>query len=26
VVVPIVAPILFVMGIDPLWLGIMIAV
>jgi tripartite ATP-independent transporter DctM subunit len=26
VVVPIVAPILFVMGLDPVWLGIMIAV
>ena len=26
VVVPIVAPILFIMGIDPVWLGIMIAV
>ncbi|WP_371378160.1 TRAP transporter large permease subunit [Thalassotalea aquiviva] len=26
VVVPIVAPVLFVMGVDPIWLGIMIAV
>ncbi|TRX55784.1 TRAP transporter large permease subunit [Thalassomonas sp. M1454] len=26
VVVPIVAPILFIMGVDPLWLGIMIAI
>ncbi|TNF34285.1 MAG: TRAP transporter large permease subunit, partial [Gammaproteobacteria bacterium] len=26
VVVPIVAPLLFMMGVDPIWLGIMIAV
>src|SRR5690606_26005218 len=26
VVVPIVAPVLFMMGVDPIWLGIMIAI
>jgi TRAP-type mannitol/chloroaromatic compound transport system permease large subunit len=25
-VVPLVAPVLFVMGVDPIWLGIMIAI
>jgi len=26
VIVPVVAPVLFIMGVDPIWLGIMIAI